>query len=721
MVNLKKVVKMGSNKENKNKEDQKKYEEKVEKMQAACKNFNDEFWKHLSTPQEWQSLLKYCFGEQMAKNRLVSRTSRVLHDMSKKLSKFKHGFDPNKVEDYIKAFDFKAKTANSKDYIKRSAIDDKEVADFFNSEIPKILQRKAKEISFFKELFAKSKRIKEESRKSVDITNALVSELKETISDVKDTAAVKKELGEAKKQLQKSTKETENQIKNTEKVIVAADTILNNPKASEEKKQQAIENVERESKKLDDANARLDDETKKAEKIITELKNSVSKSEVDTFDSATGVFTVKTEYDFNDIMKYENEITKIIVEDNVKRVKMPIHFNKFKNLKEVILGSGCTSIKSATFSGCIKLTSINLDKVQKIGENAFSGCVELKEINLSNITVVEEHAFSECTNLTRVKLGNGCTEIRNSAFCLCENLETINLEKVQVIEEKAFYDCQSLKNLDLSSVIEIHEHAFNRFSIKNGLIKTWPKDKKARAILKGEINSRNSKLSVNGKTLTISGSDELLTLKISNAFKDHPCIENMIVENVQNFEMYQFTYAKLRNVNLDAKCKVIHTMAFKNCESLIKINLENVQRIGNCAFSSTALKEVNLEKIIRISSYAFANCEKLKTVKLGNNFKKISKCAFENCKSLSKINLENIEAIKERAFENCTALKSINLISIKEIDKGAFKGCTGLKTVTLPENGENAKMVKEKILEQTKKNEGIEFINDPDENANQKK
>ena len=66
MVNLKKVVKMGSNKENKNKEDQKKYEEKVEKMQAACKNFNDEFWKHLSTPQEWQSLLKYCFGEQMA-------------------------------------------------------------------------------------------------------------------------------------------------------------------------------------------------------------------------------------------------------------------------------------------------------------------------------------------------------------------------------------------------------------------------------------------------------------------------------------------------------------------------------------------------------------------------------------------------------------------------------------------------------------------------------
>ena len=127
-----------------------------------------------------------------------------------------------------------------------------------------------------------------------------------------------------------------------------------------------------------------------------------------------------------------------------------------------------------------------------------------------------------------------------------------------------------------------------------------------------------------------------------------------------------------------------------------------------------------MEKIIRISSYAFANCEKLKTVKLGNNFKKISKCAFENCKSLSKINLENIEAIKERAFENCTALKSINLISIKEIDKGAFKGCTGLKTVTLPQNEKAAEM-KEIILKQSgKKEKDIKFINSL-EPAEQKK
>ena len=136
---------MGSNKENKNKEDQQKYEEKVKNMRAACKKFEEKFDERLDFPQVWQGLLKENFKGQMAKNRLVSRTSRILHDISKKLSKFKGEFDPNKVAEYSKAFYFKAKTANSKDYIKRSAIDDENVAKFFNSEIPKILQMKAKE------------------------------------------------------------------------------------------------------------------------------------------------------------------------------------------------------------------------------------------------------------------------------------------------------------------------------------------------------------------------------------------------------------------------------------------------------------------------------------------------------------------------------------------------------------------------------------------------
>ena len=151
MVNLKKVVKIGSTKTtNPNKEDQKKYEEKVKNMQAACENFKKEFKEYLYIPNKWQGLLKENFEGQMAKNRLVSRTSRILHDMSNKLSKFKEkSFDPKKVKEYKKAFKFTAKKANSKDYIKRSAIDDKEVANFFNNQIGSILEIGKKAIMEF--------------------------------------------------------------------------------------------------------------------------------------------------------------------------------------------------------------------------------------------------------------------------------------------------------------------------------------------------------------------------------------------------------------------------------------------------------------------------------------------------------------------------------------------------------------------------------------------
>ena len=186
MVNLKKVVKIGSTKTtNPNKKDQEKYEKKVKNMQDACKKFEEKFKEYLDMPKMWQGLLKCYFEEQMAKNRLVSRTSRILHDMSKKLSKFKHGFDPNKVEDYIKAFNFKAKTANSKDYIKRSAIDDEKVAKFFNSKIPNILREKVKREATFEKILDEAEGIQEKSRKSLDMTNGLVGKLEETIRSEK--------------------------------------------------------------------------------------------------------------------------------------------------------------------------------------------------------------------------------------------------------------------------------------------------------------------------------------------------------------------------------------------------------------------------------------------------------------------------------------------------------------------------------------------------------
>lgn len=56
-------------------------------------------------------------------------------------------------------------------------------------------------------------------------------------------------------------------------------------------------------------------------------------------------------------------------------------------------------------------------------------------------------------------------------------------------------------------------------------------------------------------------------------------------------------------------------------------------------------------KVTSVSDYAFKNCKKLKTVKLGKNIKTIGKKAFYKCTKLTKITIpSNVSKIKKQAF-----------------------------------------------------------------------
>ena len=70
------------------------------------------------------------FSEYLNSKKHFSRTNSMIKDMHKKLSKAKYNW--TKPEYYQNIFKFKAEKANKKGYIKRSAIDDKGVANIFN-------------------------------------------------------------------------------------------------------------------------------------------------------------------------------------------------------------------------------------------------------------------------------------------------------------------------------------------------------------------------------------------------------------------------------------------------------------------------------------------------------------------------------------------------------------------------------------------------------------
>ena len=442
------------------------------------------------------------------------------------------------------------------------------------------------------------------------------------------------------------------------------------------------------------------------------------------FDGTT--FTVRTEDDFEKMKDYEDKIQKIVVEGNVKKFKRTC--GTLNNLVEVKLGRNCTAIKKESFYQHYKLTTINLENVQKIGKYAFSECQALKgdkssTINLSKAAVIDEYAFLGCKNIKKVILGSNCKEIRCSTFSSCVGLTSINLESVKTIEDKAFFSCLNLNHLNLTNVTKIGNDAF--WNCGKLIVDSYPTNDKAKvkidAILEDKFITEDSKieLSKNEKKIIVSGKFDGEKLK---SFKDNENIEEMVVQNIQRITLSDipgnYKKTKFKKITLDKNCKVIDNGAFSDFKNLSEINLDNVRRIGSFSFSSTGLKTVDLKHIEQISSYAFNRCGQLTSVQLGTYLTKINKKTFSMCPLLSKINLGNIEKIGQEAFYGCSSLTEVNLENVKTLEQDAFKGCTSLNTVVLP--NKNAKEIEEAIINQTGKSAGngddgtIKFINDPD-------
>ena len=380
MLNFKKVLKMGSTKKpNPNEKDQEKYKEKVEEMWDACEKFVEKFYDNLYSPKEWQGLLKDCFGKQMGKSRLKSRTSRVLHGMSKELSKFKGEFELSKVKDYIKAFEFKEKKANPKDdYIKRSAIDDASVVTFFKICIPDLLKKEVN--PFNKETGTFTVRKQEDFGK----VNRCKTKIKKII------------IGE-----------------NIETIGESA--FLNCT---------ALHSIDLKNVKTIGASAFQG----------CEALDSIDLKNVETIgkDAFWGCKVLKNDIILNNNVKtveeYAFSCCKALQSINLKNVETirKYAFSGCKSLQKIDL-SGVTNIGEAAFFECTKLQSIILNKkVETIGKHAFFECEALTNINLEGVTNIGKSAFSGCEALQSINLIS-IEKIDKDAFKYCESLNTVTL------------------------------------------------------------------------------------------------------------------------------------------------------------------------------------------------------------------------------------------------------------------------------------------------------
>ena len=146
---------------------------------------------------------------------------------------------------------------------------------------------------------------------------------------------------------------------------------------------------------------------------------------------------------------------------------------KDKEVTDLVIPDGVTSISNGAFRNCNWITSLTLPNgFTKIDENSFRRCYGLISVSLPNsLTTIDKYAFADCGALTSITIPSSVTTIGEYAL-RCTGLSSVVIPNgVTTINEYTFSDCYALTSLSIpESVTTIKGNAFNGCSKLENLI-----------------------------------------------------------------------------------------------------------------------------------------------------------------------------------------------------------------------------------------------------------
>ncbi len=384
-----------------------------------------------------------------------------------------------------------------------------------------------------------------------------------------------------------------------------------------------------------------------------------------------------------------------------------------KNIKNVIINNGVTSIGNYAFEYCSNLTSITIpNSVTSIGMSAFYYCTSLTKITIpDSVTSIESFAFGRCTSLTSITIPNSVTSIRYGAFHCCTSLTSINVDSNN---EKYMSDNGVLYTKDKKTLIQ------------------YPSKKEGTEylILQGveSIGNYAFKYCSNLTSITIPNS---VTSIGDSAFNDCRSLTSITIPNsVTSIGGYAFeSCSSLTSITIPNSVTSIGDSAFKNCTSLTSITIPNsVTSIGDYAFEfCSSLTSINvdsnnekymsdngvlytkdkkilikypgkkegteyliLQGVESIEDYAFYRCTSLTNITIPNSVTSIGQEVFSDCRRLTNITIPNsVTSIGSNAFGYCRSLTNIVIpSSVTSIGDHAFYDCESLTSINVDSNNE---------------------------------
>ena len=408
---------------------------------------------------------------------------------------------------------------------------------------------------------------------------------------------------------------------------------------------------------------------------------------------------------------YDNTITQETIPNNVTSIGNNA-FIGCKDLTTITIPDSVTSIGSSAFSGCTGLNKVNISNIAKwcaiqFGDSSanplyyahhlYVNGKEVTELTIpGGVTSIGSSTFSGCTSLTTVTIPNNVTGIGGGAFSGCTGLTSVTIGNgVTSIGRSAFYGCTSIEKLTVGKPIE-------QFTLAQ---MTIPKEKLSTVVITDNATKVKDNAFVGCNALTSVTIGNGVTSIGNAAFADCTALASIkTTDNIQHIGKDAFKntawYAAQPDGIIYLKKYALGYAGELPRETTLKFK-SGTKVIASSAFAGMQwLTGVTLpDSVAYINNAAFADCKNLTEVTIGNGVTRIEPNAFDGCVKLNKVTINNLAAWCGITFESNPVTVAHHLYLNKDeitelvipdgvtsIEKDAFRGCTNITSVTVPDS-----------------------------------